>query len=326
MNRAAERRLKGINVSLTDFPLETVSTCSLCDAKAGFVILAERDRFGFSLRNFFCSTCGFVFISPRPTAAGYAEFYRSYYRRLIDALYGTRFDMAAYAREQKRFAERLDRVVLGPLIQPGVHRSLLDIGGSTGIVGSHFAEKYGIQVTVIDPAPDELKLAAEAGHETFLGVLEDFPADRSFDILLLARTLNHLQDVNKALGKIRSLASPNSLIYVDIDNFLALCHWRGQSIAAATQIDHCNSTSPQVAEALFSKYGLVPCLRDYSQPPYVGYVLKLAERIPQLPESFPYVTGYWAELAQFLVRPEQMTVEALLTKARRRLLRLIPRR
>jgi hypothetical protein len=326
LKRLAERRLDSLDVRLTDFPLETVDTCALCGATSGFTILADRDRFGFEIQNYMCSTCGFIFISPRPTSAGYASFYQKHYRRLIDALYGIRFDIGEYTRDQKAFAERLDRVVLGPLIESEVHRSVLDIGGSTGVLGAHFGAKYDMKVTVIDPAPGELEVATGAGHEAFLGVLEDFPAERTFGLVLLVRTLNHLQDVNKALAKIRQLSNDDTLIYVDIDDFLAMCRMRGGSIRAATQIDHCNSTSPQVAEAFFLKHGLVPMLRDFSQPPYVGYVLKRAKQGPLMPGAFSHAADYFAELSRFTADSEASTPSALVKEVRYRLMRLIRRR
>ena len=49
---------------------------------------------------------------------------------------------------------------------------------------------------MLDPAPDELEVAAAAGMETIAGFAEDFdPGERRWDLVLLCQTIDHLLDV-----------------------------------------------------------------------------------------------------------------------------------
>ena len=54
--------------------------CPLCGASAGIVV-GEKGRFGMPVRNLCCESCATVDVSPRPSAAAMAEYYRSTYRK-----------------------------------------------------------------------------------------------------------------------------------------------------------------------------------------------------------------------------------------------------
>lgn len=54
--------------------------CPLCGGTEGIVV-GEKGRFGMPVRNLCCLTCATVYITPRPSAAAMAEYYRSTYRK-----------------------------------------------------------------------------------------------------------------------------------------------------------------------------------------------------------------------------------------------------
>ncbi len=80
----------------------------------------------------------------------------------------------------------------------------MDVGGSTGIVAAGMRDAFGSELTVLDPAPDELEVAAAAGMETIAGFAEDYePGDRRWDLVLLCQTIDHLLDVRATLESMR---------------------------------------------------------------------------------------------------------------------------
>ena len=78
-------------------------------------------------------------------------------------------------------------------------------------------------------------------------------------------------------------------------------------------------------KALFRKHGLEVVLRDLSQPPYVGYVLRRTRRQSPMREGFPYVADYQAELAQFTGEAKVNAFASLARDIRYRLMRVVRR-
>src|SRR5690348_1108536 len=86
--------------------LETVAECNLCGSRK-LVEAASHDRYGHAATLRTCLRCGLAFLSPRLTADGYAEFYRSVYRPLVSAYHGRRIDAETLPGEQRAYADEL---------------------------------------------------------------------------------------------------------------------------------------------------------------------------------------------------------------------------
>ncbi len=313
MDQEARARIAQLNYRFEDLPSEYVETCALCGAEDDFAIISDRDRYGFPVRTYLCRRCGFAFVNPRLTPEGYAIFYDRFYRRLVNALKGREFDITTLQQKQRRYAERIDDVLLGRFLRTGNYRTLLDIGGSTGIVSGYLARKYDLEVTVIEPSPEELAVAEAAGLKTFLGVLEDYPVgEQKFDVILLAQTVHHLQDLNTSFAKMRALSHPETLVFVDMVDFLSICRLRKYSVPDATQVDHCNAMIDPVMRAFLTKHGFRVLLADYSRPMYVNYLLRLSSDGPQMPDSFPYVDEYLRDLVTITNSTRPLTSHQLI--------------
>src|SRR5688500_10293168 len=105
------------------------------------------------------------------TADAYGSFYVGTYRPLVSAYHGRLIDARTIQGEQRDYAvERGD--LLAPYLTGGGHRTLLDIGGSTGVVARALAERFGLRATVVDPAPMETAEAQALGLETVEGLIE----------------------------------------------------------------------------------------------------------------------------------------------------------
>src|SRR5687767_14929490 len=141
-----------------------VERCNLCGSPV-FTVLTHRDRYGFRATAAACDRCGLVFLDPVMSARAYGRFYAGTYRPLVSAYHGRLIDAQTIQDEQRDYAD--DRGdLLAPYLEGGTLRTLLDIGGSTGIVAHAFARRFDLQGTVIDPAPLEAAEAQALGLET----------------------------------------------------------------------------------------------------------------------------------------------------------------
>ena len=267
-------------------PRDAVASCNLCGA-AQFVVVAHRDRYGFSAEAHACVRCGLVFLNPRLTAGAYAGFYQTVYRPLVSAFHGRLIDAHTIQDEQREYAaERA--AFLRPFVSSHL-KTLLDIGGSTGVVAARMAQEFGWISTVIDPAPLEVAEAGRLGLRTVTGLVEehDFQG-QSFDVVTLFQTVDHLLDVRGTLARIRQLIASSGLLFVDIVDFRAAYH-RNWSVEDAVKIDHPYYLVESTMEAYLRRAGFEVLRVDYQADHlHVGYVCRPAapdaDALPE-PES-----------------------------------------
>jgi len=209
-------------------PKEEVLACNLCGAERSFV-LARRDRYGHDAISRQCGSCGLVWLSPRMTAEGYRRFYASgEYRRLVSAYHGREINADTVQEDQREYARWLGANVVG------YGGYVLDVGGSTGVVGGHVGRK----VTVLDPSEAELLRAAEAGCEGILGTAEDWdPKGRDWDLILVCRTVDHFLDIGKALETLKRALAPGGRLWIDAVKWREVAADAGR-LEGAFKIDH----------------------------------------------------------------------------------------
>lgn len=252
--------------------MERVAACNLCGARGEDVVrAADRDRYGYRARLLVCRRCGLGWLSPRMTAQAYARFYDGVYRPLVSAYHGRRIDAASLQLEQRAYAARL-ATFLAPRM-PSRPLTILDVGGSTGVVAGVLAARFGASATVLDPAPDELGVAAAAGLETIAGPAEDFDAGgRRWDLVLLCQTIDHLLDVRGTLAGLRRATARGGRAFVDIlDTELVL--QRTGAIQQVVKIDHPHYLTRETARALFSLAGYDVLAERASPDGHRGFVL-----------------------------------------------------
>jgi hypothetical protein len=278
-------RIAALGYDYASQPREAVSSCNLCGSTQ-FVVLTHRDRYGFSAPAAACRRCGLVFLTPRLTAAAYGRFYDGVYRPLVSAFHGRLIDARTIQDEQREYAEqRAD--FLRPFISPDLE-TLLDIGGSTGVVAAHMAHTFGLAGTLIDPAPLEVAEARRFGLETITGLVEqhDF-SGRRFDLVLICQTVDHLLDVAGTLRRVRELLSDRGRLFIDIVDFRA-AYLRGWSLEDAVKIDHPYYLTEPTMTAYLRQAGFTVLRADYAADHlHVGYVCSPAD--PQ-PGALPSAT------------------------------------
>jgi 2-polyprenyl-3-methyl-5-hydroxy-6-metoxy-1,4-benzoquinol methylase len=278
---AADRadRIAALGYDYAAQPKDTLALCNLCGGSQ-FVVLTHRDRYGYPAAAHACRGCGLVFLNPRMTAAAYGRFYDGVYRPLVSAFHGRLIDATTIQAEQREYAaERAE--FAAPFLSGAGLKTMLDIGGSTGVVAHHFARTFGLDAVLIDPAPLEVEQARRLGLETITGLVEqhDFGA-RRFDVVIICQTVDHLLDVRGVLGRVRDLLTARGLLFIDIVDFRA-AYLRQWSIEEAIKIDHPYYLTQETMTAYLRRSGLDILRTDYAADHlHVSYICRPAAPAP----------------------------------------------
>jgi SAM-dependent methyltransferase len=257
-----------------------VERCNLCGA-AAFTVLTHRDRYGFPATAAACQRCGLVFLDPVMTGVAYSRFYAGTYRPLVSAYHGRLIDARTIQGEQREYAvDRGD--FLAPYIEGRGYKTMLDIGGSTGVVAQALAKRYGLKATVIDPAPLEAAEAQALGIETIEGLVEDVDLGaRRFDVVIVCQTVDHLLDVAGTLRRVRELLSDGGILFIDIVDFRA-AYLRNGSVEEAVKIDHPYYFTESTIVAYLRRSGFDILRSDYAADHlHVSYVARAGDATPQ---------------------------------------------
>jgi SAM-dependent methyltransferase len=261
---------------------DAIARCNLCGL-ARSIEVSRRDRYGFAATLVMCPRCGLGWLSPRLTAAEYERFYADTYRPLVSAFHARTIDAVTVQGEQRAYAAELLEFLRGALPRPP--ESILDIGGSTGVVSGVLSQAFGAQATVLDPAPDELEIARQAGMETVAGFAEDFdPGGRTWELVLLCQTIDHLLDVSGTVRALGRVLAPDGHAFVDVLDLGFMMRRRG-AIEGAVKIDHPYYLTRETAVGFFTLAGLEVVRERLSDDGHWGFVLAPAS--PREPDWEP---------------------------------------
>jgi SAM-dependent methyltransferase len=267
-------RIAAVGYDYAAHELEHVRACNLCGSTR-HVEVSRIDRYGFPAVLRVCADCGLGFISPRLDAADYGRFYDGVYRPLVSAYHGRLIDAETVQHEQRDYATELMTFLRSQLVSSPA--SVLDIGGSTGIVAGAVRDAFGTTATVLDPAPAELAIAAAAGMETIEGFAEDYePGTRRWQLVLLCQTIDHLLDIRSIVDAIRRVLADDGRAFVDILDVEFMARRRG-SVEGAVKIDHPYYLTRATAGAYFERSGLAVVAERMSGDGHWGFLLAPAQ-------------------------------------------------
>jgi len=274
-----QNRIAALAYDYAAQPQQRVTHCNLCHGSV-LVTITHRDRYGYPAQASACARCGLVFLNPRMTAQAYGRFYDGTYRPLVSAFHGRTIDALSIQGEQQEYAA--DRAAtIRPFVRGAGLRTMLDIGGSTGVVAAHFTKEFGVDGTLIDPAPLEVEQARAFGLETITGLVEehDFGV-RRFDFVIICQTVDHLLDVGGTLRRVRELLTDRGQLFIDIVDFRA-AYLRSWSVEDATKIDHPYYLTQNTMEAYLRRAGFGIVKVDYAADHlHVSYLCRLATPMP----------------------------------------------
>jgi Methyltransferase domain len=115
---------------------------------------------------------------------------------------------------------------------------------------------------------------AAAGIETIAGFAEDVDlGDRTYDLILLCQTIDHLLDIGATLRSIRRWVADEGRVFVDVLDVEFMMLRRG-SIEGAVKIDHPFALTRATALAYFTKAGLRPTAERLSDDGHLGFLLE----------------------------------------------------
>jgi len=230
------------------------------------------------------------------TASAYTEFYTDVYRPLVSAYHGRLIDAASIQDEQRDYASvRAD--FIEPRMRERSCKTLLDVGGSTGVVAHVMKERFDLLATVIDPAPLEIEVARALGLKTITGFVEDYDSGgATFDFVVLCQTVDHLLDLSLSLSKIHHLLSEEGLFFVDIVDFRA-AYRRNGSVEEAIKIDHPYYLTDKTMRAYLARTGFDVLAIDYAADHlHVGYLCAHGKKsFDALPDPAS-VSEQWREI------------------------------
>jgi len=284
-------RIAAVGYDLSGRTARPVGACNLCGERRRRVV-AQRDRYELAVCAVRCAGCGLVFLDPMLSPEEYADFYTRWYRPLVSAYHGRRIDATTLPADQRRYAESLVGW-LGPQLAARAPRTLLDAGGSTGVVALALQSHFDLAATVLDPSPDELEVAAAAGLATAAGFIEDFtpPGDQRYDLVTLCQTADHLLDLRGALTRVRQWLAPGGALFVDIVDYLAVARRSGH-LQAALKLDHPYSLSDETLRCYLARSGFAVTAQREAADDHLAY---LCHPCPPDPGARPAAAAMAAE-------------------------------
>jgi len=294
-SRARRERIAKLGYDYAAKPVQRMLRCNLCGSDR-FVTLTHRDRYGYPATADGCLRCGLVFLNPVMVASAYAEFYTDVYRPLVSAYHGRLIDAESIQDEQRQYAR-----ALADFIEPQVRgrscKTLLDVGGSTGVVAHVVKERFDLLATVVDPAPLEIEVARTLGLETVKSFVEDYDAGgATYDLIVLCQAVDHLLDVSLSLAKIRELISQWGLFFVDIVDFRA-AYRRNGSVEEAVKIDHPYYLTDETMRCYLARSGFEVIAIDYAADHlHIGYLCAPGARDPDALPDPGFVSDQWREI------------------------------
>jgi 2-polyprenyl-3-methyl-5-hydroxy-6-metoxy-1,4-benzoquinol methylase len=248
-------------------PKEWPGRCDACGSKQdtgeGEGLLAERDRYGFPVQTYRCVECELVFQWPRLAPAGLRALYAGPYRALVSAWHGREINAQTLGPEQREYGRKLGRM-LGDDLDCFVEmdedfdpKSILDLGGSTGVVATWvnwFVSAHQGPITIVEPSMAEAAVASRQNGVARVVVqsAEDFdPGGERYDLILLCQTVDHLRSISTVLRKVRTWLAPGGRFFVDaVDSSLI-------PEAERYKIDHVYALTPETMRAYLERAGFV---------------------------------------------------------------------
>ena len=295
-------RIEAVGYDFAARRCQAVEHCNVCGSTR-LRRTSDVDRYGYAVSASGCESCSLVFLDPQMDADGYADFYGKWYRPIVSAYHDREINAQTLPGEQRAYAASLcDWLV--PQLDGRTIASLLDVGGSTGIVAAALRDATGARGTVIDPSPEELEVAASLGLATAPGFVEDFrPAQGArFDLVVLCQTADHLLDARSAFAKIRELVAEDGFFFVDIVDYLTVAENKG-GLVEAIKLDHPYYFSDLTIRLALRRAGFEPIATRSAADQHLDYLCRPVAPEPDARADEAAVAAAWDALEALGARP-----------------------
>jgi SAM-dependent methyltransferase len=159
-----------------------------------------------------CRECGFVYADTASSQADYDRYYAEL-SKYSDAATGTGAGQQAWDRERLRDTAAFVASALGDK-----RARIADIGCANGGLLHEFRELGFTSLIGVDPSPTCVAAVnATPGMTGHVGTLFDLPsAVDGVDGVILSHVMEHVRDVDAALGCVRRVLRPGGIAYIEV--------------------------------------------------------------------------------------------------------------
>lgn len=283
-------------------PFEEVP-CRLCGGEI-FRTLAERDCVGLPVRTVMCSVCGLAFISPRPTADWYRQFYSSlggrHHEYKQSGYTGDAQQIGAGFEQARKHGAALARR-FAAYLRPGL---TIDVGSSEGGVLAGIRDVLAVEPIGIEPVPAEAAYATRRGIPTHALLIEEI-SSRGIALptaanIICVKSLNHLLDPAHFFRWAWAALAPDGRLLLEVKNFRHQVRRTGR-ITSGIQLDHPYLYLPETLLRFVERAGfrILHLDVDEGKPTSIlraqssiglptGHIRLAAAKIDQLPFAVPF--------------------------------------
>lgn len=193
-----------------------ILSCPACSSKRFVDIATVSDVEIGSLPDLFvyrnCLDCDSIYIANQPRERLHLIYPQTYYA------YTGSSKINLLEKVKNWIDARLFKRILKTI--PGKELAVLDIGGGTGWIASltRSTDSRIIYTAVVDLNEGARAVAEANGHKFFCQRIEDFEADRKFDLIIMLNIIEHVADPKMVMQRARNLLSTNGRILIKTPN------------------------------------------------------------------------------------------------------------
>ena len=162
-----------------------------------------------------------------------------------------------FSRSTKRIANLFIKNILKTLKEFNA-KSILDIGCGTGYITKKIKNSLDVEIVGCDINTDRLSIASKTfGKELVIADITKLPfKDSGFDAVIALDLIEHLSDINTAIGEIKRVLKNYVIITVPNEPFFRLANFlRGKNIRTFGNIsDHVHHFNKHSLEKVLSKH------------------------------------------------------------------------
>lgn len=213
----AQMRLRNVIQRKIDSGAYKLENCRCLCGCDNDVIIAETDRYGFSLKTVICKACGILRINPRLDRNSLKEFYGREYQDLY-------FNTGASGIAAHFKAQRTAGLYIKDFIESHYKyskfkgRTILEIGCSAGGILEPFLQS-GAAVRGYDYNDSYLEYGRSVDKRLDLrhGGIDDIGSIRDrFDLIIMNHVLEHMHDPKETIQAAGRLLKDNGILYLSV--------------------------------------------------------------------------------------------------------------
>jgi len=232
---------------------ETVNKCLLCNAERS-QLFDQRIFEGWVVENRICLSCGFVFQSPRMTAAETNDFYAAEYRKLYQGSSDPSPKDLAVQEQRADFLAAFTKKHVKQVAR------VLDVGCSAGFLMQAFNHTFGCNPVGIEPGNAYRDFAVKTKFKVYT-TLQDMRAasETRYDLISMVHVLEHIPDPLAYLVTLREqYLSPDGYLLLEVPNLY---------IHDSFEVAHLSSFSSHSLRRMVTKAGFaVMVMEKHGRP------------------------------------------------------------